>query len=106
MSDKSVDIKPDDRDEAPLEDVVEKVASPVRKFKDSQVSSGIILLIATVIALLIANSPWQQMYHGLSELPLSLSLGDWTLSHSLKEWVNDGLLVVFFFLLGRQKDNY
>jgi NhaA family Na+:H+ antiporter len=102
MSDKSVDIKPDDRDEAPLEDVVEKVASPVRKFKDSQVSSGIILLIATVIALLIANSPWQQMYHGLSELPLSLSLGDWTLSHSLKEWVNDGLLVVFFFLLGME----
>lgn len=102
MNDKSVDIKPDDRDEAPLEDVVEKVASPVRQFKDSQASSGIILLIATLIALIVANSPWQQMYHGFNELPLSLSLGDWTLSHSLKEWVNDGLLVVFFFLLGME----
>ena len=71
-----------------------------RQFARIQASGGILLLLATVLALLWANSPWSDSYFELWETYLSISLGDLTLKESLLHWVNDGLMVIFFFLVG------
>ncbi len=71
-----------------------------RQFAQIQASGGILLLLATVLAMVWANSPWSDSYFGLWETYLSFSLGDQYLKHTLLHWVNDGLMVIFFFLVG------
>jgi NhaA family Na+:H+ antiporter len=77
-----------------------RVRLAFRQFAQIQASGGILLLLATVLALAWANSPWSDGYFGLWETYLSISLGGLSLKHSLLHWVNDGLMVVFFFLVG------
>ena len=57
------------------------------------------LLFATLCALTLANSEYQEFYFSINELKLKISLGEWPVSHSLKHWVNDGFV---FFLLGME----
>jgi NhaA family Na+:H+ antiporter len=71
-----------------------------QQFTRLQASSGILLLSATVLALLWANSAWSASYFELWDTYLSISLGSLTLKETLLHWVNDGLMVVFFFLVG------
>jgi NhaA family Na+:H+ antiporter len=71
-----------------------------QQFTRLQASGGILLLATTVFALLWANSPWSESYFRLWETYLSISLGALTLKESLLHWVNDGLMVVFFFVVG------
>mgnify|MGYP001828481904 CR=1 FL=1 len=71
-----------------------------RQFTRLQASSGILLLLATVVALLWANSAWSESYFQLWETYLTISLGALSLSESLLHWVNDGLMVIFFFVVG------
>ena len=69
-------------------------------FFRTQSAGGVVLIIATVIALVAANSPLADGYHHLLETPLSIGVGDHTLNHSLHFWINDGLMVIFFFMIG------
>ena len=69
-------------------------------FTRQQASSGILLLLATLVALVWANSQWSEIYFRLWETHLSLSLGNLALDESLLHWVNDGLMVIFFFVVG------
>jgi NhaA family Na+:H+ antiporter len=62
--------------------------------------AGIILLIAAVAALLIANSPLQSLYFESLGAHLRLGISPFVLDKSLLHWVNDGLMVIFFFLVG------
>ncbi len=71
-----------------------------QQFARLQASGGIVLLIATVLALAWANSPWGHYYFELWETNLAITLGSLSLSEHLLEWVNDGLMVVFFFVVG------
>ena len=71
-----------------------------QQFTRLQAASGILLLLATALALLWANSPWSEGYFEFWHTYLSISLGSLTLKESLLHWVNDGLMVVFFFLVG------
>jgi NhaA family Na+:H+ antiporter len=71
-----------------------------QQFTRLQASSGILLLLATILALLWANSAWNQGYFELWETHLTISLGSLSLSESLLHWVNDGLMVIFFFVVG------
>jgi NhaA family Na+:H+ antiporter len=59
-----------------------------------------VLLAPAVIALLWANSAWNASYETFWNSKLALQLGGWGISHSLREWVNDALMVVFFFVVG------
>jgi NhaA family Na+:H+ antiporter len=72
----------------------------VREFLATEAASGVALLLATVLALLWANSPWQGGYERLWTSVLSLSAGHLHLSEDLRHWVNDGLMAVFFFVVG------
>ncbi len=59
-----------------------------------------VLLGATIVALLIANSPFAETYHGFWNQLFALSLGGAEISYPLWYWVNDGLMVIFFFVIG------
>src|SRR3954469_17551383 len=76
------------------------LAAPVRDFLSSETGSAIVLLAATVAALLWANSPWPDSYESVWRTDLSIRLGDWALSADLREWVNDGLMTFFFLVVG------
>ena len=83
--------------DAPL---VERVLAPFRRFTRTQSASGIVLLAATAIALGWANSPWADSYHDLWELPVGGTLGPASFRTTLHHLINDGLMAVFFFLVG------
>lgn len=71
------------------------------EFARLEVSGGILLMIAAVVALVWANFPrWSALYSTLWETELAFRLGNLTFSHSLLHWVNDGLMAVFFFVVG------
>jgi NhaA family Na+:H+ antiporter len=82
---------------APL---VERLLAPFRQFASTASAGGIVLLVATAIALVWANSPWAAAYHHLWNTPLTLGVGDWTVRWSLHHLINDGLMAVFFFVVG------
>ncbi|MBE0498114.1 MAG: Na+/H+ antiporter NhaA [Campylobacterales bacterium] len=85
---------------APWEKTFDKIATPFERFIHAQTTTGLILILTTVIALLLANSPLAQTYVDLFHAKASVSLGEWSLSHSLHHWINDGLMAMFFFIVG------
>ena len=79
---------------------IKRVVQPFQQFIQSEVFSGVLLLLSSVIALLWANSPWTTTYFNLREIIFSVSLGSWTLAEPLIFWVNEGLMFFFFLLVG------
>ncbi len=73
---------------------------PLRHFLHTESGGGIVLLAAAVVALVWANSPWSGGYESLWSTELRLSVGGAELSEDLRHWVNDGLMAVFFFVVG------
>jgi len=69
-------------------------------FVHSEVTGSILLLACTVIALVWANSPWADSYFGILHTYVGVSWGDAYFKLSLHHWINDGLMVVFFFVVG------
>ena len=82
---------------APL---IERVLAPFERFVATSAAGGIVLLIATAVALVLANSGWAESYHHLWETPFTVGSPGFGLTLPLHVWVNDGLMVVFFFLVG------
>ena len=77
-----------------------EIVDPLTDFLRDEASSGVFLLAATVIALVWANSPASEAYDSLWETTLTIGAGDFALSDDLRHWVNDGLMAVFFFVVG------
>ena len=71
-----------------------------REFLETEAGGAVVLLTATLTALVWANSPWAAGYHRLWATPLSISLGPLQLSLDLAHWVNDGLMTLFFLVIG------
>jgi NhaA family Na+:H+ antiporter len=69
-------------------------------FVHSQVAGSILLLSCTIIALIWANSPWQGLYDHLLHIKFGFTWGDEAFKLSLHHWINDGLMVLFFFVIG------
>jgi Na+:H+ antiporter, NhaA family len=76
------------------------VVRPLQRFLATEVSSGVVLLAAALVALVWANSPWSAGYESLWDTRLTLRLGSWALGGDLRRWVNDGLMTLFFFVVG------
>jgi NhaA family Na+:H+ antiporter len=70
------------------------------RFLKQESSSGVLLAVAAVAALLWANSPWSDSYDDLWQTKLTLGSGDHALSLSLQHWVNDALMTIFFLVVG------
>src|SRR5918911_4767177 len=79
---------------------VERIVRPFQDFANKQSSGGILLLAATVIALVWANSPWAESYVALWHTKLTVGVGDFSISKDLTHWINDGLMAVFFLVVG------
>ncbi len=82
--------------------VAEKTFDAVGSFFHAESVSGVVLLIATAIALIWANSPAAAGYDHLWHLPLSLSIGSFSISESLHFWINDALMTIFFLVVGME----
>jgi Na+:H+ antiporter, NhaA family len=74
--------------------------NPIRKFFQIESSGGIILLIVIVISLIWANSPYFRYYFDLWNTKISFGIGKFIFDKSLLVWINDGLMTIFFFLVG------
>ena len=85
---------------APARRVVRRVVGPVERFLAVEASSGIVLLGVALVAMLWANSRWASTYVALWHTPVGLRLGPWAFERDLHFWVNDGLMTVFFFVVG------
>jgi NhaA family Na+:H+ antiporter len=79
---------------------IQRVLSPFARFFRLESAGGIVLIACTLLAVAWANSPWAGSYHHLWETELAVRLGPWAVSHSIHHWINDGLMAVFFFLVG------
>ena len=71
-----------------------------RRFAATENASAVVLLAATVAALVWANSPWSDAYHDLWATDLVVRLGGSEVDMDLGHWVNDGLMALFFFVAG------
>lgn len=78
------------------------VAAPFQRFFAIEAASTILLLAATLVALVWANSPWAESYEHIRHFPIGFRAGDAEVRLSLEHWVNDGLMVLFFFLVGME----
>jgi NhaA family Na+:H+ antiporter len=67
---------------------------------ETEVSGGVLLLVAALVALVWANSPFAGGYERLWRTELTLQVGPWTMAEDLRHWVNDGLMTLFFFVVG------
>jgi Na+/H+ antiporter NhaA len=82
------------------DDFAGQVPSPLRSFIRTEAGSAGLLVVAVAVALLWANSPWSDSYFSLWRTTLEVRLGGGEIAMDLHHWVNDGLMVVFFFVVG------
>jgi Na+:H+ antiporter, NhaA family len=80
--------------------VVKMVLTPIQRFIALEAAGGILLLATTVIALAWANSPWAAMYDVIWRQYLTVGVPGFQISKPLILWINDGLMAIFFFVIG------
>ncbi len=80
--------------------VARKVVLPSQAFVHTEQIGGLVLLAAALVALAWANSPWSHAYHAILETPAAVTLGRWSIELDVKHWINDGLMTLFFFVIG------
>lgn len=71
-----------------------------QRFFHSEVAGSIILLSSTIVALIWANSPWSDIYFEIAHTKIGISWGEMQFTMSLEHWIADGLMVIFFFVVG------
>ncbi len=79
---------------------IERIMKPFENFFKMEAAGGLVLMIAAVLAMVWANSPWADTYHSLWQTKLTFGIGAWQLSKAAILWINDGLMAIFFFLVG------
>lgn len=82
------------------ENTIDIWLKPVNRFIKNETSGGIILFAAAVLALIVANSPLAETYHQLWQYKFSIGFAGYEISKTLLHWINDGLMSVFFFVVG------
>ena len=79
---------------------IDRIVKPFQEFAHTEASGGLVLLAAAIVALVWANSPFAHYYHDLWHSALSVGFGEFVFSQPLEVWINDGLMAVFFFVVG------
>jgi NhaA family Na+:H+ antiporter len=88
--------------EASTRPSLDSVLKPLQEFLRLEASGGLILMISAALALIVANSPLAAAYAALLDLPLEMRIGTFGIAKPLLLWINDGLMAVFFFLVGME----
>lgn len=74
--------------------------TPFQQFVRSESFSGLLLIIAALVAFILANSPLSQFYFEYKNVSTGISIGEWSLKKPCYYWINDGLMAIFFLLVG------
>jgi NhaA family Na+:H+ antiporter len=85
---------------APWEKAFDRILSPLEEFIHQQTTSSILLIICTIVALVIANSPMGEHYLHNLHTPIAISVGTWRFELSILHWINEALMGAFFLLVG------
>lgn len=80
--------------------LMRKLMTPLEHFLAMESAAGFLLLAVTILAMTWANSPWLATYEALIQTPISFQVGHFSMGYSLHHWVNDALMVIFFFVVG------
>jgi len=80
--------------------MIKTIISPFQRFVKTESLAGILLFGATILALIWANSDYAWYYQRLWNFPIGFSIGDFEIKKALILWINDGLMAIFFFLIG------
>jgi len=80
--------------------VAARVWRPLERFLHVEATSGLVLLATALVALLWANSPWSATYEHLWHTPVTIGIGAFVTREPLHFWINDGLMAIFFFVVG------
>src|SRR5205809_7231741 len=79
---------------------IERLLRPIQAFSKLEAAGGILLIACTIAALVWANSPWAASYFHLWHIHMTVGFGSAQLSEELHYWINDGLMAVFFLIVG------
>lgn len=79
---------------------IQRLVGPFERFLHVESAGGVVLLIAAVVALVLANSPGSEAFLGFWKMRVAFAIGGFEMDHSLKHWINDGLMGIFFFVIG------
>lgn len=71
-----------------------------KRFLELEAAGGIVLAAAALLAMIIANSPLDEMYHAFIHAPVVVQIGTFQIAKDAHHWINDGLMAIFFFLVG------
>lgn len=83
-----------------MEQTFQRLKTPIDEFIHYDAASGILLMGCTILALILANTSLATPFNQIRHTVISLQVGTFTLSHTLHHWINDGLMALFFFLVG------
>lgn len=81
-------------------DNIDRILKPVERYLHNESTAGILLFVSALIAMLWANSSWGESYIHLWEYEVSLRFGNHEIVNNLHHWINDGLMAMFFFVVG------
>jgi len=90
----------DDHKNDKIQDPFDRIRQPFKRFLHIESSGGILLILATILALIIANSEWGHFYETFFKQEFKIGTEGHYLSESILHWINDGLMAIFFFLVG------
>jgi NhaA family Na+:H+ antiporter len=79
---------------------IEAIISPFVRFARTEAAGGVVLLASTILALIWSNSAWHDTYHHLLETEVTVGFGKFVVTAKRHHWINDGLMSLFFFLVG------
>ncbi|MGI9431999.1 MAG: Na+/H+ antiporter NhaA [Myxococcota bacterium] len=79
---------------------IQRIVGPFERFLHVESAGGVVLLFTAIVALALANSPWSEAFLGFWKTRVAFAIGDFEMDHSLKHWINDGLMGIFFFVIG------
>ncbi|SAK97361.1 Na(+)/H(+) antiporter NhaA [Caballeronia glebae] len=87
-----------------MDNSLRKATNGISDFLELESAGGLLLMVAAVLALICSNSPIRQAYDDLLKIPVELRFGSFVLAKPLLLWVNDGLMAIFFLLVGLERD--
>ncbi len=85
---------------APLEKSFRKILDPLEEFVHDETSGGLLLMACAVLAMVMANTGLANVYDGVLQTRFTVQLANYSVSHTVHHWVNDGLMALFFFVVG------
>lgn len=74
--------------------------NPIQKITSQRTASGVLLFTTAIVAMILANSPLQDWYHSLWDIHFKIGFGEYVIDKDLMHWINDGLMAIFFFVVG------